>query len=451
MSEVLSQDEIDQLLMSINDSYQRHKGKEREERSFFDPPDERVRKIKIYDFKRPDKFSKDNIRTVSMIHEIFARLNTATLTSNLCTAVHVHVASVDQLTYEEFIRSIPTPTTLAIINMDPLKGNAMFEIDPAITLAMIDYLCGGTGEENKENHELTDIEQSIMEGVIVRLLGNLREAWTKIIDLRPRLAQIDTNPQFAQIVPPNEMGVLVTLETKIGEVEGTMNIYIPYITIEPIISRFSIMFLHGTPIKYLRSSGNLTDKGSIPIKLTAELFRQNYPVKEILDWKIGTNLTPMRRTKIGEGGWLRMGGRRVWAFEVMHDCSPKKIKVCGVLTNKDNPYETEGRINMSKVDAPNPLVAGALADAGITVSVELGSTSKTVKEILGMGEGTILELDKLAGEPVDVKANGVLIAKGEVVVIDENFGVRVTELTGSRNQPSSEEDDDEMDMVSLNM
>ena len=137
MTEVLSQNEIDQLLSAINAG-------DTETEDFKPAAD--IRKIKIYDFKRPDKFSKEQIRTVSIMHETFARLTTTALSANLRSMVHVHVASVDQLTYEEFIRSIPTPTTLAIINMDPLKGNAILEIDPAITFSIIDRLFGGTGE-----------------------------------------------------------------------------------------------------------------------------------------------------------------------------------------------------------------------------------------------------------------------------------------------------------------
>ena len=230
MNEVLSQDEIDQLLTAISSGDS--------EVDDFKPVND-TRKIKIYDFKRPDKFSKEQLRTVSNMHETFARLTTTSLSAQLRSLVHVHVASVDQLTYEEFIRSIPTPTTLAVVNMDPLKGNAVLEIDPTITFCMIDRLFGGRGvTSGNKNRDLTDIEQSVMEGIIVRILANMREAWTQVIDLRPRLGQIETNPQFAQIVPPSEMVVLITLETKVGDEEGMMNFCIPYLTIEPIISKF---------------------------------------------------------------------------------------------------------------------------------------------------------------------------------------------------------------------
>ncbi len=232
MTEVLSQDEIDQLLTAISSGNADAEPQQVTER----------KNIRIWDFRRPDKFSKDQIRTISFMHETFARLTTTSLSAQLRSLVNVHVVSVDQLTYEEFIRSIPSPTALAVINMDPLKGSSILEIDPAITFSIIDRIFGGPGEGSKINRELTEIERTVMESIIVRLLGNMREAWSQAIDLRPRLGQIETNPQFAQIVPPSEMIVLVTLETKIEEVEGMMNFCIPYLTIEPIISKLSAQF-----------------------------------------------------------------------------------------------------------------------------------------------------------------------------------------------------------------
>ncbi|MDR3115602.1 MAG: flagellar motor switch protein FliM [Treponema sp.] len=303
MTEVLSQNEIDQLLSAINAG-------DTETEDFKPAAD--IRKIKIYDFKRPDKFSKEQIRTVSIMHETFARLTTTALSANLRSMVHVHVASVDQLTYEEFIRSIPTPTTLAIINMDPLKGNAILEIDPAITFSIIDRLFGGTGEGTKVQHELTDIETSVMEGIIVRILGNMREAWTTVIDLRPRLGQIDTNPQFAQIVPPTEMVVLVTLETKVGEVEGMMNFCIPYLTIEPIIGKLSAQFWYssvrrGTTTENLNT---LKEKlASVDVNVVAEIGTIQIAVRDVLSLQAG-DVICLYNTKVGDPYSLNIGNKK---------------------------------------------------------------------------------------------------------------------------------------------
>lgn len=308
MNEVLSQDEIDQLLNTMNNG-----GGQADVLDDFKPEKE-TRKIKIYDFKRPDKFSKEQIRTVSIMHETFARLTTTSLSAQLRSLVHVHVASVDQLTYEEFIRSIPTPTTLAVINMDPLKGNAILEIDPSITFSIIDRLFGGTGQGDKKatGRDLTDIEQSVMEGIIVRILANMREAWTQVIDLRPRLGQIETNPQFAQIVPPTEMVVLVTLETTVGEEEGMLNFCIPYLTIEPIISKLSSQFWfssvrRSSTTQYLAT---LKEKLSdVDMDVVAEIGSINLPIRDVLALQAG-DIVRLSNTKVGDPLTLSVGNQK---------------------------------------------------------------------------------------------------------------------------------------------
>jgi flagellar motor switch protein FliM len=302
MNEVLSQDEIDQLLTAISSG-------DIETEEVAQQADQR--KIKIYDFKRPDKFSKEQIRTVSIMHETFARLTTTSLSANLRSLVHVHVASVDQLTYEEFIRSIPNPTTLAVINMDPLKGSAVLEIDPSVTFSIIDRLFGGKGEGTKVTRDLSDIEQSVMEGIIVRILGNMREAWSQVIDLRPRLGQIETNPQFAQIVPPTEMVVLVTLETKVGEVEGMMNFCIPYLTIEPIISKLSAQYWYSS-VRRGTTTENLNilreRLSSIEVTVAAEIGKMDLMVRDVLALKRG-DVIRLSNTRIGDPMVLKVGNK----------------------------------------------------------------------------------------------------------------------------------------------
>lgn len=315
MPEVLSQDEIDQLLTAISAG-------EVDTQEIHQPTDQR--KIKIYDFKRPDKFSKDQIRTVSIMHETFARLTTTSLSAQLRSLVAVHVASVDQLTYEEFIRSIPNPTTLAVIDMDPLKGSAILEIDPAITFSIIDRLFGGQGEGAKFSRELTDIEQSVMEGIIVRVLGNLRESWSTVIDLRPRLGGIETNPQFAQIVPPSEMVVLVTLETKVGDVEGMMNLCIPYLTIEPIISKLSAQYWYssvrrGTTTENLNILRERLENVGVTIK--AEIGSMQLAVRDVLALRAG-DIIRLSNTRVNDPMVLMIGDRKKFL------CRP------GVIGNK---------------------------------------------------------------------------------------------------------------------
>lgn len=304
MTDLLSQDEIDALLTAITT------GESYTEVDVAKAQTEQ-RKVKIYDFKRPDKFSKDQIRTLQMMYENFARTTTTSLSASMRALVHVHVASVDQLTYEEFIRSIASPTTLAVINMDPLKGSSVLEIDPSITFTIIDRLFGGEGEATKINRELTDIETSVMENIIVRILSNLREAWANVIDLRPRLGDIETNPQFAQIVPPNDMVVLVTIETKVGTVEGMMNFCIPYITIEPIISKLSAQYWYSS-IRKGTTSENLNiikeRLDTIDVVVRAELGNVDITMEELVKLAPG-DIIRLPNSKINSEMVVKIGDR----------------------------------------------------------------------------------------------------------------------------------------------
>lgn len=327
MTEVLSQSEIDALLNAISSG---------ESLDNIDAKRVEVehRKIKMYDFKRPDKFSKDQIRTLQMMHENFARVTTTSLSAQLRTLVGVHVASVDQLTYEEFIRSVSTPSTLAIVSMDPLKGSSILEIDPSITFTIIDRLFGGPGESPKNlNRELTDIEMSVMEGIIVRILGNLRESWTQVIDLRPRLGSIETNPQFAQMVHPNDMIVLITLETKVSDVEGMMNFCIPYITIEPIISKFSAQYWYAS-IRRGSTSENLKifkeKLQNILVEVSAELGEIELPMEDILSLQAG-DVVKLTETKITDPVILKIGNRKKFESRPGVSGSRMAIQITGLI------------------------------------------------------------------------------------------------------------------------
>ena len=332
MNEVLSQDEIDQLLTAISTG-----GAEAESTTQTAAATDQ-RKIKIYDFKRPDKFSKEQIRTVSIMHETFARLTTTALSGQLRSMVHVHVASVDQLTYEEFTRSLQNQTILGIINMDPLKGSAILEIDPSITYSIIDRVFGGQGESTKVNRESTDIEQAVMEGVIVRMLGNLREAWSQVIDLRPRLGQIETNPQFAQIVPPTEMVVLVSLEMKIGEVEGMMNFCIPYLTIEPIISKLSAQYMYSS-VRSGATTENLNtikdSLSSIEVPVLAEIGSMQLTVRDVLSLRKG-DVVRFPNVRTTDQMTLKIGNRKKFL------CRP------GIVRNKLSVQVTKKLEEISK-------------------------------------------------------------------------------------------------------
>ena len=420
MAEVLSSEEIDQLLTAIN------KGETKPED--FRPARD-SRKIKLYDFKRPDRFSRDQIRNVSIVHESFARLVTA-YTSAKCRAMcHAHVASVDQLTYDEFIRSIPTPTTLAVIDMQPLKGYAALEIDPACTFAILDRILGGPGDLLEHQHELTDIEKSIITGVIQKIIGNLREAWQPLLDLQPKLERMETNPQFLQIVPPTEMVILVSIEYKISDVEGMINLCVPYLTVESILGKLSANGLYSLHECYSKTNDTqkIDSKKLDGLKKTimAEYLRKEMTIGQ-LSVLLNTKGIITIEDRAPYTGKLFMDDVCIGEFSVNNvcDCRTESSHIKINILNKECKLEKNYMDEKNNVKELN----GTLKDIKVQLIAELGRTMRNLGDVSSIGEGTIIELDKLAGEPIDLYANNVRIAVGEVVVIDEKFGIRITDV-----------------------
>ena len=281
MSEVLSQSEIDALLSALSTGELDVEEIKTEEKS---------KKVKIYDFKRPDKFSKDQIRTLQMLHDSFARLLTTSLSAQLRTMVQIQVVSVEQLTYDEFVRSIPTLTTLTIFDMEPLEGSGILELGPNVTFPIIDRLLGGPGYAPERSRELTDIEEIIIGKILNRMLDYLQESWKNVVAFNPSLKSIETNPQFVQIVPPNDMVVLITLNAMIGRNDGIMTICLPYIVLEPILSKLSAHYWFAstrkeTTVENLSLIKKKIEKAKVPI--VVELGGAVIPIQELLQLQVG--------------------------------------------------------------------------------------------------------------------------------------------------------------------
>jgi flagellar motor switch protein FliM len=195
--------------------------------------------VKVYDFKRPDKFSKDQLRAIQMIHEAFARQVSTVMSTLIRSIVSAEVASVDQLAYEEFLNSLVQPTVIGTLEMYPFNGNALMEINPNLVFAMIDRLLGGKGEFSGKPRELTDIEKTVTERVMMRMLELLEDSWSTVVDVRFRFESIESNPFFVQVCPPRDMVLLVIMKLQVGEVEGMISLCIPYFLMEPIVDKLS--------------------------------------------------------------------------------------------------------------------------------------------------------------------------------------------------------------------
>ncbi len=233
MSEVLSQNEIDALLSALNSG-------EIDVQEIKEEKEER--KVRDYNFKIPNKFAKDHTRTLQIMHENYSRLLQTYLSGYLRALVQIEVISVDQLTYNEFTNSMPNPSVLGIVEFAPLTGSIIVEMTPTISFAMIERILGGAGHAFERVRGFTEIELSLLEKIIGQIINFFKDPWKNVIELRPRLKKIETNPQFAQILSPNETVALITLNTKIGNIEGMIHICIPHLVIEPVIPKLSTKF-----------------------------------------------------------------------------------------------------------------------------------------------------------------------------------------------------------------
>lgn len=235
MREVLSQSEIDELLKAMTSGMLDFQQTEQTGTAAKLPT------ARKYDFLRPNKFSRDHLRTLEMLHQHYARLLSSFLSSYLRTSVNIEVASVAQMIYDEFIRSVPSPTLLAVLELAPLEGSALVEINNSVTFSVIDLLFGGYGASFEQLRDLTDIEISVMRNLIGKLLVQYEVVWKDIFAITPRVQNIETNPRFLQLYSDNEVVALITMVIKINDDDrGMINLCLPHVVLDPVLSRLSV-------------------------------------------------------------------------------------------------------------------------------------------------------------------------------------------------------------------
>jgi flagellar motor switch protein FliM len=231
MAETLSQSEIDALLSALSSGDLEPSDIEKDEENL---------KVKNYDFKRPQKFSKDVIRAVEVIHDNYARIVSNYLTAQLRSNVKVKIESVEQITYEEFIHSIPSTTVLNLFRMPPLDGQIILETNEEFVLRIYDVLAGGNGGKKPKFKELTDIEKNIIRHINQEMISKLKLAWEDVMDVEPILDSIETNPALNQILAPNEPVALITFSVEMFDTSLLINICIPYLSIEKVLDNLVI-------------------------------------------------------------------------------------------------------------------------------------------------------------------------------------------------------------------
>lgn len=233
MADVLSQSEIDALLSALSTGELQPEEIQGEEEKH---------KVKPYDFRSPQKFSKEHIRTLELIHDNFARVLSNYLTGQTRKNTKVKIENVEQMTYEEFLHSVPNPTVLTFFKMPPLTGSIIFEFNPQFSFQVIDILLGGSGDRRYLSKEFSDIDKNIIKQVATDIISSLKLAWDDVVEVFPEIESLETNPALNQSLAPTEPIALVTFSVEMGKNTSFINLCIPYLSIEKVIEKLVVQY-----------------------------------------------------------------------------------------------------------------------------------------------------------------------------------------------------------------
>ena len=280
MSDILSQSEIDNLLKQLSEG----------DLDVYQIQGEDEKQVKNYDFSRPTKFSKEHLRTLEIIFEHYSRLISTNLPVYLRKNVQVSVASSETVTFSEFSNALSNPSVLGIVNFAPLNGNIIIEIATNLCYTMLDRMLGGSGQPLEKSRDFSDIELTILQKLLVMFTQLMREPWKNVVEISPVLSRLETNPQFAQVIAPSDMIAIVTLNMKIGDVEGMVNICLPFFTLEDVMDKLNTKYWFSTMQEnhdehYEEYIESMIRRVDIPIK--AVLGRSTISVNDFLNLQVG--------------------------------------------------------------------------------------------------------------------------------------------------------------------
>ncbi len=285
--EVLSQNQIDSILGAISSGSTTAQTIQQEQ-----PRQD----LRLYDFRHPSKFSREHVQAFQALHEMFARLFSTQLTTQMRLPVQSEVISVDQLTYDEFMRSITNPTAVIIYHLESLKGNILFEFTPGTAISIIERLLGGPGRIPAKPRELTDIEQTLLSNVMNKGMASFKEAWKTILpQMQPVQQTLETNPRFVQIAAATDSVLVISFEIRLGDSTGSMRLCLPYPTVEsllPLLNRQYVMNQHHEEDQAAQTSPELLKHvNQVELRLSLILGQANIQMRDLIDLQIGDVLS----------------------------------------------------------------------------------------------------------------------------------------------------------------
>lgn len=332
MADILSQEEIDALLEAVDD------GEDNDTLQKQDILPQR--QVTLYDFKRPNRVSKEQLRAFRSIHDKMARALSSQISAIMRSIVEIQLHSVDQMTYGEFLMSLPSPTSFNVFSMKPLDGTGVLEINPSIVFPMIDRLLGGKGDPYDNSREFSDIEINLLDTILRQIMQTLKDAWSSVTDMFPSIDAKESSPNVVQIVAQNEIVIMVVMELIIGHSSGMINICYPVISLETVLPRLGSrdLIMGETSSKKSRNKELQALIGGADVNVEAFIGGTNLTLKEVLDLQVG-DVIRLNETASNDV-IVSIDGREKYMANIGLQRFRKSIKIKNeILTEKDKVKE----------------------------------------------------------------------------------------------------------------
>ncbi len=373
-----------------------------------------------YDFKHPARVNKDQLRTLENLHDSFARLLSSTFSGAMRAVVDVDTAFVDQTTYAEFIMSLSNPSCSYEFSLGPTKGQAIIDFAMPITFSFVDRICGGKGSSKGVNaRQMSQIEMGIFAKIVKRVVEDLEATWRPILPVEIYDIMLETNPEFMRIAPADDIVILLAFEVNSTNASGLVSLCYPFSTLESLLPLLGQGFLSGVgedpEEKMLRNRFRLA-KTQIPVR--AELGRSEIPLTEMNDLHVGDVIQLATRTDDPVTVFAGEQPAYLGAPIASHH-ENLTIKVAGSIPADQSHVYTHQHL---------PTDPDFSQDLCVTVRAELGRAKMTLDDHLAANQDDTIELDKVAGEPISMFVDDRVVARGQIVTLNQYFGVQITEL-----------------------
>ena len=454
VQDLLSQDEIDALLHGVDDG------------AIDTDIESEPGAIKSYDLTSQDRIVRGRMPTLEMINERFARYTRISMFNLMRRSADVAVGGVQVMKFGEYVHSLYVPTSLNLVKMKPLRGTALFILDAKLVFKLVDNFFGGDGRHAKiEGREFTPTELRVVRMVLDQAFVDLKEAWQAVHDVQFEYVNSEVNPALANIVSPSEVVVVSTFHIELDGGGGDLHVTFPYSMIEPLREVLDSGVQSDVDEHDERWVRALREEiTGVKVPLSATVVKTQLKLKDLLSMQAGdvipvempdhmvlcANGVPTFKSKLGAvKGNSEMAEDKQpdeisaeeqaladeWAaaLDEAGDAGQDDIDAMLAQSNAEprmpmeefnSPARADGD-DFDPGDSPN---LDVILDIPVTISMEVGNTDITIRNLLQLNQGSVVELDRLAGEPLDVKVNGTLIAHGEVVVVNEKFGIRLTDV-----------------------